>query len=219
MEIKPVAVFRSPLKEKFGTPRQAGLAPSLRGEIVFGEGYSPGMLDGLQDFDYLWLVWGFDRNGSGGGAKVRPPRLGGNRKCGVYATRSPYRPNPLGLSSVRIESVDAAAGIIRVLGADLVDGTPIYDVKPYVVYADSHPEARSGFVDEVPWEPLEVHFPSGTAPLEERDAAGLREILSQDPRPRYQNDPERIYGLAYKNFNVRFRVRERTLEVLSVEPV
>ena len=147
MEIKPIAYFRSPLGEKFGTPRQAGLVPDLPGTVEFCEDFKPEMLDGLEGFDYLWLIWGFSLNNpdSAAASKVRPPRLGGNEKVGVYATRSPYRPNPIGLSSVRIAGISAAAGRIEVLGADLVDGTPVFDVKPYIEYADSHPGVRSGF--------------------------------------------------------------------------
>lgn len=220
MEIKPVAYFRSPLPEKFGTPRQAGLAPSVPGEVRLAEGISPEVLDGLDGFERIWLIWEFSLNKGECSPKVRPPRLGGNRRIGVFATRSPYRPNPLGLSTVKIASVDAAKGLIRVLGADLVDGTPIYDIKPYIPYADSHPDARAGFVDEKAWEPLEVLIPEdipGYGMLEEEDLRALRELLSLDPRPQYQDDPSREYGLGYKKINVRFRVEGRTLTVTSVD--
>ena len=162
MQIEPVAYFRSPLSEKFGLPRQAGLAESLRGTVVLEPAFrAPEALRGLDGFEYLWLIWGFhlNREDAAEGLTVRPPRLGGNERVGVFASRSPYRPNPLGLSSVRIESIDAEAGEIRVLGADLADGTPIYDIKPYVEYADSHPGVRSGFVDDTAWQPLKVVFP------------------------------------------------------------
>ena len=221
MEIKPVAYFRSPLQEKFGTPRQAGLAGSLRGTVVLEPAYrAPESLRGLEDFDYLWLIWDFhlNRGTASESLTVRPPRLGGNERVGVFASRSPYRPNHLGLSSVQIASVDAAAGEIHVLGADLADGTPIYDIKPYVTYADCHPGARSGFVDGREWKPLEVRLPRELFPCFEPDSIdGLFEILSQDPRPQYQDDPERIYGLLYAGRNVKFRVKGDVLSVVGVE--
>lgn len=221
MELKTIAFFHSPLTEKFGLPRQAGLAESLRGTIVLEPGFrSPEALRGLEDFDYLWLIWGFHLNPetAAGGLTVRPPRLGGNERVGVFASRSPFRPNPLGLSSVRIERVDSAAATIHVLGADLADGTPIYDIKPYVEYADSHRGVRSGFVDDREWKPLEVALPRGIFHKLDPDSVdGLLEVLSQDPRPRYQDDPERIYGLLYEGRNIKFRVADGILTVVAVE--
>ncbi len=221
MEIKPVAIFHSPLPEKFGLPRQAGLAESLAGTVVLEPEFrSPEALRGLDGFDYLWLIWGFhlNRETASEGLTVRPPRLGGNERVGVFASRSPYRPNPLGLSSVRIERVDAAAGEIHVLGADLADGTPIYDIKPYVEYADSHRGVRSGFVDGHAWKRLEVVLPREVFHQLEADSIdGLLEILAQDPRPQYQDDPERIYGLRYGDRNVRFKVEGDILTVVAVE--
>ena len=221
MELKPIAFFRAPVTEKFGLPRQAGLAESLRGTIVFDADFrAPEAVRGLEDFDYLWLIWGFhlNRETASEGLTVRPPRLGGNERVGVFASRSPYRPNPLGLSSVRIERVDPAAGEIHVLGADLADGTPIYDIKPYLAYADCHPGARSGFVDGKEWKPLQVVLPREAFHKLEADAVdGLLEILAQDPRPQYQDDPERIYGLLYEGRNIRFRVKDGTLTVIAVE--
>ena len=221
MEIKPVATFRAPLPEKFGLPRQAGLAGSLRGTVVLAPEFrSPEALRGLDGFDYLWLIWGFHLNKetASEGLTVRPPRLGGNERVGVFASRSPYRPNPLGLSSVRIERVDAAAGEIHVLGADLADGTPIYDIKPYVEYADSHRSVRSGFVDEHAWQRLEVVLPREVFPKLDPDSVdGLLEILAQDPRPQYQDDPERIYGLQYGDRNVRFKVADGVLTVVQID--
>ena len=220
MELKPVATFRSPLPEKFGLPRQAGLAESLRGTVVLEPEYrTPEALRGLDGFDYLWLIWGFhlNRETASEGLTVRPPRLGGNERIGVFASRSPYRPNPLGLSSVRIERVDAAAGEIHVLGADLADGTPIYDIKPYVEYADSHRGIRSGFVDGKAGRPLEVVLPREAFPQLDADSIdGLLEILAQDPRPQYQDDPERIYGLLYEGRNIKFRVADGILTVVDV---
>ena len=221
MELTAVAHFRSPLPEKFGLPRQAGVVSSLRGTVVLEPDFrTPEALRGLEDFDYLWLIWGFhlNREKSSAGLTVRPPRLGGNERVGVFASRSPYRPNPLGLSSVQIESVDAERGEIHVLGADLADGTPIYDIKPYVAYADSHPGVRSGFVDGKPWKPLQVVLPREFFPCFSPESIdGLFEILSQDPRPPYQDDPERVYGLLYEGCNVIFRVESGVLTVVGVE--
>jgi len=218
MNVEPVAFFRSPLKEKFGVPRQAGLAPDLPGEVLFVPPYdAPDALRGLEGFDYCWLIWGFSLNpGDGFHSTVRPPRLGGNERVGVFASRSPFRPNGLGLSCVRITEV--APGLIRVSGADLVDGTPIYDVKPYVTYADCHPGAASGFVDGAAWEPLEVVIPDDVAAqLPAGSIAPLIQVLSQDPRPQYQDDPERVYGMAYGGFDVKFSVSEGRVVVQSVE--
>ena len=242
MEIKPIAYFRSPFPEKFGIPRQAGLAPALRGRIVFEPGYrSADALRGLEGFDYLWLIWEFSLRktperseavespelaapDSHFQATVRPPRLGGNRRVGVFASRSPFRPNPLGLSSVRLESIDYEAKgpdgkpigpVINVLGADLMDGTPIYDIKPYVEYADSHPGARSGFVDAEGWEPLEVEIPEGLVP-DGMDRESLAQVLSLDPRPRYHDDPRKVYGMAFGGRDVRFSVDGKTLKVISI---
>lgn len=221
MNIEPIAELRSPLKEKFGIPRQAGIAGSLRGTIVLKAPYNvPDALRGLEEFDWLWLIWGFSLNparpqGAPFEATVRPPRLGGNRRIGVFASRSPFRPNGLGLSAVRIISIDAAHGRIEVAGADLADGTPIYDIKPYVEYADSKPGARSGFVDSHEWRRLKVKFPedyAGRFPSEELEA--LEEILAEDPRPQFQHDPDRIYGLSFGGHEIKFRVRGDTLEVI-----
>lgn len=221
MEINPVAIFKSPLKEKFGIPRQAGLAPSLLGEIVLEPAYrSPDAIRGLEGFDFIWLIWGFslNRTAEPSNLTVRPPRLGGNEHIGVFASRSPFRPNGLGLSSVRVESIDAANGTITVSGADLADGTPIYDIKPYVEYADSHCGIRSGFVDASGWKELEVIIPENiSAELSAEERKALSEILSQDPRPQYQDDPERIYGLLFGSRNVRFKVSGNTLTVLSAD--
>ena len=228
MEIKPIARFRSPLKSKFGIPRQSGLVSSLTGSIVFEPDYRHmEALRGIEDFDYLWLIWEFSANKRGVRSEacgvrnltVRPPRLGGNKRLGVFATRSPFRPNPLGLSCVRLERVeeDPKLGpVIYVRGADLMDGTPIYDIKPYVAYADAHPEADCGFVDQTAWEPLEVVIPEHVAsriPADHLEA--LRATLAQDPRPAFHDDPERVYGMPYLNHDVRFRVKDGVLEVLE----
>ena len=234
MEIKPIAYFRSPFPEKFGIPRQAGLAPALRGRIVFEPDYrSADALRGLDGFDYLWLIWEFSGNRPTSArlaeavafqATVRPPRLGGNRRVGVFASRSPFRPNPLGLSSVRLESIDYEAKgpdgkpigpVINVLGADLMDGTPIYDIKPYVEYADSHPGVRSGFTESSPWETLDVEIPEDVD-ISGVDVESLRDILSLDPRPSYHNDPSKEYGMSFDGREVRFQVVGKVLTVISI---
>ena len=211
MNITPVAYFHSPLSSKFGIPRQSGLAPSLEGCIVFTPEYRhEEAVRGLETFDYLWLIWEFSANGEGAGLTVRPPRLGGNERVGVFASRSPFRPNRLGLSCVRISQIELSSPDgprVYVSGADLMDGTPIYDVKPYVAYADAHPDARSGFVDQHAWQPLEVEVPDDVAVLfTEEELCGLKEVLAQDPRPRYHADPNRIYGMPFAGHDVKFRV-------------
>ena len=218
MNIEPIARFRSPLSEKFGIPRQSGIVPELKGEIVLDEKYNrEEALRGLEGFSHLWIIWGFDRNSQDRQAlTVRPPRLGGNERLGVFATRSPFRPNGLGLSSVAIESIDFSDGIIHVCGADLADGSPIYDIKPYVKYTDSHPDAACGFVDDREWGKLEVVIPSEILDSLELDAdeeQALRGILEQDPRPQYQNDEDKIYGLTFAGRNIRFRVIDSKLIV------
>ncbi len=220
MEISPVAYFRSPIGGKFGLPRQSGLASSLRGEVVLENAFaSPDALRGLEGFDYIWLIWGFSLNRpeTSPHLTVRPPRLGGNARVGVFASRSPYRPNPLGLSSVRIESIDFEKGIISVLGADLADGTPIFDIKPYIEYADSHPSVRSGFTDSSEWRRLEVMIPDAlSGEFEPARMTALRELLAEDPRPRYQDDPQRLYGLKFQGRDVRFKVCGNILEVVEI---
>ena len=227
MEITPIAYFRSPFGTKFGIPRQAGLVEGLRGRIVFEPGFrSAEAIRGLEGFDYIWLVWGFSENPqSSFKATVRPPRLGGNERVGVFASRSPFRPNSLGLSSVRLDSIDLDAKgpdgkpvgpVLEVLGADLMDGTPIYDIKPYVEYSDSHPGVRSGFVDSRSWESLEVVFPEGYVnPGIDMDV--LRSVLELDPRPGYHDDPDQTYVMTFEGCDIRFRVEGRTLFVTGIE--
>lgn len=223
MQIEPIAYFRSPFATKFGVPKQSGLVENLMGTIEFVPQYrNADALRGMEDFDYLWLIWEFSANRHAATSPVvRPPLLGGNRKVGVFASRSPFRPNRLGLSSVRISEIelDATRGpLIHVLGADLMDGTPIYDIKPYVVYADSHPEARSGFVDKNAIRWLEVVVPDAVAARYSSDElAALRKVLSLDPRPHYQDNPEKVYGMMYAGKDVKFRVEGDVLTVVEVE--
>ncbi len=223
--IRPIARYEGELPEKFGLPRQAGVVPALEGRVVFEPAYrDPEALRGIEGFSHLWLIWQFSENLRQAGdwsPTVRPPRLGGNARMGVFATRSPFRPNSLGLSCVRLLGIekDAERGLVlRVGGADLMDGTPIFDVKPYVPYADAHPEALSGFAPDA-GETLEVVFLPGTEekiPAEKREA--LRGVLANDPRPRYQNDPARVYGLRFGEQNVKFTVDGDLLTVRDVEP-
>ena len=226
MNIEPIAYYHSHLSTKFGVPRQSGLVTELHGRIVFEPEYSNvDALRGVEGFDFLWLIWGFSLNSKKEGEwspLVRPPLLGGNEYMGVFATRSPYRPNPLGLSSVRlIEVVDDAGRIVLVVsGADLVDGTPIYDIKPYVEYSDSHVGVRSGFVDGNEWKTLAVDFPSeyvGLFSLQDYEA--LCKVLELDPRPQYHNDPERVYGMPFGGYDVRFTVADGVLTVVDIAKV
>ena len=220
MNIEPIAHFRSPLTSKFGIPRQAGIVRELRGQIVFEPDYcNPDALRGLEAFDYLWIIWGFSENVEAEKhATVRPPLLGGNERRGVWATRSPFRPNNLGLSSVRIERIED--GVIHVLGADLMDGTPIYDIKPYLEYVDSHTGVRSGFVDERQWQELKVEMSEELQRQFTNDELqALMATLRQDPRPQYHDDPQRTYGMPFAGRDVRFRVEDGTLFVTHVEPV
>ena len=226
MEIKPVAVFHSPFCSKFGIPKQSGIVGNLRGKIVFvPEFRNPDALRGMEEFEYLWLVWEFSANRHGETSlMVRPPRLGGNKKVGVFASRSPFRPNSLGLSSVRIDHIEwetACGPIIHVLGADLMNGTPIYDIKPYVTYADSHPEARSGFVDRREWKRLKVEIPSEVKErlmrqdgLTDESIMQLQEVLAEDPRPQYQKDPQKVYGMPFEGLDIHFCVDGDCLTVI-----
>lgn len=223
-QIRPIAHIRCDLREKFGVPRQAGIVEALEGRIVFEPAYrDPEALRGIEGFSHLWLIWQFSQNLREDGAwspTVRPPRLGGNTRLGVFATRSPFRPNALGLSCVKLERVDLSGPegpALVVSGADLMDGTPIFDIKPYVPYADCHPGALSGFAPD-PGTTLELDFPSqleALVPAEKREA--LRGVLANDPRPRYQHDPERVYGLRFGEQNVKFTVDGNRLTVKEVE--
>ncbi len=214
MNIEPIAYFRSPLTSKFGVPRQSGIVSELRGRIEFVAKYRQvEALRGLEAYDYLWLIWGFSENvNAQKHPTVRPPLLGGNQRVGVWASRSPFRPNNLGLSSVRIASIDMEYMTIEVLGGDLMDGTPIYDIKPYLPYADSHPEARGGFTDNHQWQQLEVVMPEELRQLfQSADLEVLRQTLALDPRPHYQQDASRQYGMPFMGYDIRFHVVDRTL--------
>lgn len=219
-ELRVIARVRSDFPEKFGVPRQAGLVPDLRARVVFEPEYAaPEALRGLEDFSHIWLIWGFSENADRGWSPtVRPPRLGGNARMGVFATRSPFRPNPVGLSCVELLGVEDGCLIIG--GADLVDGTPIFDIKPYVPYADCRPEACGGFADTPAGQTLQVEIPPELAerfPAEELSA--LRGVLACDPRPAYQKDPDRVYTLSFAGRDVRFRVEGDRLCVLGLEKI
>jgi tRNA-Thr(GGU) m(6)t(6)A37 methyltransferase TsaA len=226
MEIKPIARFRSPFSSKFGIPKQAGLVAELEGQIVFEPEYrNPDFLRGMEGFDFLWLIWEFSANRHKANSPVvRPPVLGGNEKVGVFATRSPFRPNNIGLSSVRISRIEwetSKGPVVHVKGADLMDGTPIYDIKPYVVYADCHPDARCGFVDDRKWAKLDVEIPEEVKEyLKEQGLTDgkieiLKDVLAQDPRPHYQKDPHKVYGMPYEGMDIHFSVSDHTLTVVK----
>ena len=217
-----IARLHSDFSTKFGIPRQSGLVDALRSTVIFEPEFrSSEAVRGLEGFSHIWLLWQFSRAvRDGWSPTVRPPRLGGNRRLGVFASRSPFRPNPIGLSAVRLVGVELGGGdgpLLHVAGADLMDGTPIYDIKPYIPYADAHPEATGGFTDAVPRRTLAVDCPPpllDAVPAEKRGA--LLGVLAEDPRPSYQNDPERLYGLVFAGLDVRFRVEGEVLHVVSI---
>ncbi len=219
--VKPIARIYTDFSDKFGIPRQAGIVEELEGRIVFEPEYrNEDALRGLEDFSHIWLIWQFSQSvRQDWSPTVRPPRLGGNRRVGVFATRSPFRPNALGLSCVRLLAVEKTSGegcVLRVAGADILSGTPIYDIKPYIPYTDCRPEARGGFAPDS-GQTLRVSFAPGTreqVPAEKR--AALEGVLANDPRPRYQNDSQRVYGIDFAGLNIKFTVRDEELIVLSV---
>lgn len=221
-DITPIARIETPFGEKFGVPRQSGIA-DCPGRIVFEPAFrDPEAVRGLEDFSHVWLIWQFDRAlRQTWSPTVRPPRLGGNQRMGVFATRSPFRPNGLGLSAVELErvSLDEPDGpVLYVRGADMVSGTPIFDIKPYLAYADSYPDASGGFTGGDAGERLTVDFPRELlARFDAGERQGLLSALAADPRPRYQDDPERVYGMRYDGRNVRFTVRDGTVFVTEVE--
>ena len=221
--IQVIAHIRSDFRTKFGIPRQSGLVDALRATVVFEPEYrNPDALRGLEGFSHIWLIWQFSQAvRDGWSPTVRPPRLGGNTRIGVFATRSPFRPNPIGLSSVRLDHIaytDALGPVLHVRGADLVDGTPILDIKPYLPYGDCHPEATGGFASEPARPTLEVEIPPALLdqlPPDRREA--LRDVLALDPRPRYQQDPDRVYGFLFAGQEVRFTVDGDRLQVVDIK--
>lgn len=218
-EMKIIARIRTPFKTKFGIPRQSGIAADVKGKIIFEPGYREiEAVRGLEGFSHIWLIWCFSEAVTDKWSPtVRPPRLGGNARMGVFATRSPFRPNPIGLSSVKLDRIEYTADrgpVLHVRGADLMDGTPIFDIKPYVAYADSHPDAVGGFTDTAQFNKLHVELSDGlTTPLPD----GLIEVLENDPRPRYHDDPERVYGMEYDGGEVKFRVQGDMLTVIEIQ--
>ena len=224
MEMKMIGRIHTDFATKFGVPRQSGLVPELMGKIVLEPEYrNPDAFRGLEEFSHLWLVWEFSEAvRSEWSPTVRPPRLGGNRRVGVFATRSPFRPNPIGLSCGKLEQIDlqdSRKPVIWVSGVDMMDGTPIYDIKPYLPYADSHPGAKGGFTDGTQVRRVKVEFPE--EPVAASEISGeklqaLRGVLEQDPRPRYQKDPERIYGMSFGEYEVKFTVQENVLRVVEL---
>lgn len=221
MELKVIARIRTDFPTKFGIPRQSGLADT-RGEIIFEPEYrDENALKGIESYSHLWIIWGFSEcEGKKWKPTVRPPRLGGNERSGVFATRSPFRPNPIGLSSVKLEKIEYRKNVGAVLivsGIDMMDHTSIYDIKPYLPYVDVHAEAKGGFAEEKKDYKLEVKIPDKwmkLLPDEQKET--VRQILSMDPRPSYQNDPERIYGMEYAGMDIRFRVSDETLTVCEI---
>ena len=226
MEILPIAIIRTDFPEKFGIPRQSGLAASLQARIVFEPQFrNHDALRGLEDFSHIWLIWEFSANRRPEGEwqpTVRPPRLGGNKSMGVFATRSPFRPNPLGLSCVELEGIeydDPEGPVMLVRGADLMDGTPIYDIKPYIRYADSRPHAVCGYVEELKERSLKVVLPHDVAEKvsDKTKLPALLQTLGLDPRPSYHDDPGRVYGLSFAGMNVRISVSDGVLAVHDIE--
>ena len=220
--MKIIAHIHTDFTSKFGIPRQSGLVDELEATIVFEPEYrNPDALRGIEEYSHLWLIWQFSECAHKDWTPtVRPPRLGGNKRMGVFATRSPFRPNPIGLSSVKLIGVEKTAEhgcILRVAGADMLDGTPIYDIKPYLPYVDSHPDASNGFALDEKAGGLEVDFPEHLLEMiPQSKQKALVEVLSQDPRPGYQNEPERIYGIEFAGFDIRFRVNGKNLTVIEI---
>ena len=221
--MQPIAFIETEFNDKFGIPRQSGLVEELRGHIVFEPAYRDlEAVRGLEDFSHIWILWEFSKaKRDGWSPTVRPPRLGGNKRMGVFATRSPFRPNPIGLSVVRLVAIrQANRPELIVAGADLMNGTPIYDIKPYLPYADCIPTATGGFADAAAWHPLTVVAPPQIlAIMPEELRPALVKVLAQDPRPAYADDPTRIYGMYFAGFNVQFTVANQTLTVQTVTKI
>ena len=225
MEMKVIAHIKSDFPTKFGIPHQSGRIEELKADIIFEPKYrNHEAFRGLEEYDHIWLIWEFSQAvRKEWSPTVRPPRLGGNVRKGVFATRSPFRPNPIGLSSVKLDGVEFTENngpVLHVSGADLMDGTPIYDIKPYLAYVDSHPNAAGGFTDRIQDHKLRVDFPEELLqkiPEEKREA--LMAVLSDDPRPGYQKDPERQYGMAFGKWDIHFKVNDEFLQVTDVESI
>lgn len=222
-DMKIIARIHTPFKTKFGVPRQSGVVNELKAEIVFEPEYrNADAVRGLEEWSHIWLIWQFSEAvRDTWSPTVRPPRLGGNTHVGVFATRSPFRPNAIGLSSVELESVELTADrgpVLHVLGADLMDGTPIFDIKPYLPYADAHPDAKGGFTDKTVFRRLVVNIPEELEEkIPEENRPGLRGVLENDPRPQYHDDPERIYGFEFGGYEVKFKVSGDILCVTNIE--
>lgn len=225
ISMKIIADIKSDFSSKFGIPRQSGLVNELQSTIIFRPEYrNPDAIRGLEGFSHLWVIWQFSETvRDGWSPTVRPPRLGGNTRLGVFATRSPFRPNEIGLSCVKIEGIEqteAYGTVIHICGADMMDGTPVFDIKPYIPYADCRPDATGGFTDNADSFLLEVDFPDhliGLIPESKRSA--LLGVLSHDPRPSYQSDPTRVYGLCFSGYNIRFNVSGNHLTVVNVDKI
>ncbi|MDO4519710.1 MAG: tRNA (N6-threonylcarbamoyladenosine(37)-N6)-methyltransferase TrmO [Eubacteriales bacterium] len=223
--MKYIAKIKSDFPSKFGIPRQSGFAKSLRAEIIMEPEFrNIDLFDGIEEFSHLWILWEFSENvGKAWTSKVRPPKLGGNEKKGVFATRSPFRPNPIGLSCVEflgIEVDEKLGPILLVAGADLMDGTPIYDIKPYIPYADCKTEASEGFTSQVEKQTLQIVFEKNLMEkIDPKKRTALIEVLEMDPRPGYQNDPKRIYGMPFGKWDIRFTVKDGILTVIEIVDV
>lgn len=220
-----IGYINSDFPEKFGVPRQSGLAETTARIFLEPPYNHPDAVRGLEEFSHIWLLWQFSENlddegNSRWSPTVRPPRLGGNRRKGVFATRSPFRPNPIGMSCVKLDKItfEEKGPVLHVTGADMVDGTPLYDIKPYIPYADSHPEASGGFSDKAYAYSLKVQFGDGLLQkVEEEHRKAIEQLLSQDPRPSYQEDSERVYGMSYADYEIKFKVDKDLLTVVQIE--
>lgn len=224
MEIRPIAHIRTDFDEKFGIPRQSGLCPLLEGKIVFEPDFAKReSVRGLEEFSHIWLIWQFSENPPTSSLTVRPPRLGGNKRVGVFASRSPFRPNGLGLSCVKIKNIEYSSSgepTITVLGADMQDKTPIYDIKPYIPLSDCRTDALEGYTETTRRHILTVNIPSEIKKLFPEDKlSALKEILSLDPRPGYDDSPEKIYGLNFAGYNIKFSVEGDVLCVSDIEKI
>ena len=218
--IEPIAYIRNGYKEKFGVPRQSGLAPSVKSVIEFCEGFrDENCIRDIEQYSHLWLLWGFSKNENQWSPTVRPPRLGGNKRVGVFATRSPFRPNPVGLSCVKLERIEDSKNgkVLIISGGDLADRTPIYDIKPYLPYVDSIENALGGFSEEYKNHILKVEIPTELKEmLTKKQIENITELLSLDPRPSYQNDEERVYGLAFEDMQIKFKYKEKKIIITDI---